>query len=160
MPVATDEWGIEGTSVNGMADVEINGFKATEVGELDQVQFIIYLAGDDDDCIDTAKDDAITIKIGIYFETHDASASDKPTSPAIDAEGKLTLTGIEKSTVQYSVDGMNWETVDGTWTGTNFTAKSALPETVKGKTVQVRQTAPGKNASEAVTVAAASNQYK
>ena len=157
MPVATDEWGVKGTTVQGMADVPIK-LDATAIDALDQVQFLIYLAGDDNDCIDAAK--GVGATIALYFETEDASASAAPTAAALSETGILTVTGVENSTIEYSIDGINWTPVGGTWNTTSFTAKVALPESVKDKTVQVRQIEKNKSASAEFTITAENNKWK
>ena len=151
---ASDTFGA-GAALNqnaqGMVDVEIPLTKTT-VGEIDQVQLVIYLAGADTDCVDSAK--GVNAKIGIYFEAEEKQAekSTTPTNANVDSTGKLTMTGVRGATVEYQVADGQWFTLEGSWEGTTFTAKEAFAAEHKGKTIKVRLTEPGKAASDAATV--------
>ncbi len=141
----------KGQSVKGMVDVEIPLTK-TQVGDIDQVQLVIYLAGADTDCVDSAK--GVSAKIGIYFEAEEkqTEASTTPTAATVSDTGILTMTGVRGATVEYTTDdGATWTTIAGTWAETTFTAGTALPNTAKGATIKVRQTESGKSASAAFT---------
>ena len=162
MPVdATDVFtGATKSSVQqGMTKVTID-LTQTEVGKLDQVQLVIYLAGSDSDCVDAAK--GVSAKVGMFFEAveKETEKTAAPTAATIGADGKLTMTGIGTGTiVEYSVDnGTTWIAVAGTWTNTTFTSTGALTEAQgKGTSVVVRQKAQGKGNSEEFTVTA--NSY-
>ena len=146
LPVDTDEFGKKDTEVQGMADVSI-GLTAKEVGVMDQVQLVIYLAGADSDCVDAAK--GVSAKIGIYFETKDAEATAEPTA-TIDGTGKLTVTGVNGAKVEYQVNDGAWiEITTATWSSNTLTY--TIPNYKNTDTIKVRQTETGKSASIAVT---------
>lgn len=139
----------KGQAIKGMVDVEIPLTK-TAVGDIDQVQLVIYLAGADTDCVDSAK--GVSAKIGIYFEAEEkqTEASTTPTAATVSDEGIITMTGVRGATVDYTTDdGSTWNPIAGTWAETTFTASAALPVSAKGATIKVRQTESGKSASAA-----------
>ena len=148
----TFEGGTPGRPLPGMACVTLPLTKTT-VGEIDQVQLVIYLAGADADCIDSAK--GVNAKIGLYFEAQEKETdkSATPTAASIDQNGKLTMTGIGAGTkVEYSInDGTDWVEIKGTWEDKVFTVNK-VADTLKGATVKIRQTAVGKAASDAFNV--------
>lgn len=145
---------IKGSVQTGMADVVIDLTKV-KVGDLDQVQLVIYLAGKDDDCIDAAK--GVNARIGMYFEAEEVEGakSNAPTEAKVDSTGKLTLTGVRGSSIEYKVADGAWTKIEGKWDGTSFTANAALPADAKGKTIKVRQIEDGKATSDEATVNAA-----
>ena len=59
------------TTINNAALVEID-LTGTNVGDIDQLELIIYLAGADSDCVDAAK--GVTVKVGIFFSAQAAQA--------------------------------------------------------------------------------------
>ena len=144
--------GSKNQTLDGMANVTLQLTKKT-VGEIDQVQLVIYLAGADTDCIDSAK--GVNAIIGLYFEAEEKETekSATPTAASIDQNGKLTMTGIGAGTkVEYSINnGTTWVEIKGTWEDKVFTVDK-VAETLKGATVKIRQTAVGKAASEAFDV--------
>ncbi len=137
---AFDSTATKGSTQNGMADVAINLTKTAQA-EFDQVQVVVYLAGNDPDCNDNAK--GVTAKIGMYFETIDENITEKSAfgesaSAAIDNTGSLTVTnGKADSVVEYSITDGVWVKVNGSWNGTTFTSATKLAAT-KNKTVKVR----------------------
>ena len=155
---AFDDTVIKGSTQNGMADVAINLTKTAQA-EFDQVQVVVYLAGNDPDCNDNAK--GVTAKIGMYFETIDENITEKTSfggSPTatISSTGILTVTnGVVDSVVEYSIADGVWTKANGTWSGTSFTSAVALTST-QDQTVKVRIRETGKLSSDPIV---ATNDY-
>ena len=149
---------IKGSTQNGMADVPINLTK-TQQGEMDQVQLIVYLAGNDPDCINEAK--GVTAKIGLYFETIETDVTTTTTAEnltgVINESGILTVTnGVNGAVVEYTYDAVIWRKANGTWSGTTFTSLALT--SLKDKTnVKIRIRETGKLSSTAVV---ATNNFK
>ena len=143
------------------ADSVPTGSMACVISDLDkqknhisQVEVVIYLAGDDPDCNDQGKTSAGDIKM--FFDTANAT-SDAPSNPKIDETGKLTLTGVEGSTIEYQINNGEWKKfTNGSWSGTTFTV-AKVDDAFKGANVKVRQLQSGKDASAGVDVA---NSYQ
>lgn len=55
----------QGTTVIPNATFLAIDLPATEVGVIDQLELVIYLAGSDSDCVDAAK--GVTVKVAIFF---------------------------------------------------------------------------------------------
>lgn len=121
-------------------------------GAIDQIEIIIYIAGSDPDCIDNAKNASGEIKM--FFATTSATPSEKPANPAIDINGKFTMTGVNGSTVEYRIgETGNWTSfaTAGQWTQNEY-AVTKVDDKLKGATIYVRQKTTGKGYSEAVKV--------
>lgn len=155
MEVDASDWfanATKGATIDGMTDVPIQLTK-TNIGDIDQIQLVIYLAGSDPDCVDAAK--GVQAKIGIYFEATEAEKSATPTAATINDSGILTMTGAGNgTTVEYSVDnGVTWKSVQGSWSTNEFTSSSVLTDAAgKGTAVQVRQKEANKLVSTAFAV--------
>ena len=155
---ATDAFDVtatKGSVQNGMADVAINLTKTVQA-EFDQVQVVVYLAGNDPDCNDNAK--GVTAKIGMFFETIDENITAKTVfaetkSATIDNKGILTVEGgVADAVVEYSVENGAWVKANGSWTGTKFTSAVALASTKGKNNVRVRIRETDKLSSDPITV--------
>ena len=69
--------------------------------------------------------------------------SSAPTKGTINADGTLTLTGIEGSIIDVRIGDGEYFRVEGTWKGNTFTSKTALPKVVAKVLIKARMTAPG-----------------
>ena len=136
------------TAPQGSVACVISGLD-TEVNKISQVEVVIYMAGADSDCNDQGKTSAGSIMM--FFDTANATSA-QPTSATVNSNGILSLTGVPNSTIEYTTGDGNWTPIAGSWSGTKFTAGSALPASAKGATIQVRQTESGKDASSAASV--------
>ena len=136
------------TAPQGSVACVIDGLD-TEVNKISQVEVVIYMAGADSDCNDQGKTSAGNIMM--FFDTANATSA-APTNATVDNNGKLTLTGVANSTIEYKIGDGQWTAIAGSWNNTTFTATAALPDSAKGATIQVRQTESGKDASIAASV--------
>lgn len=66
-----------------------------------------------------------------------------PTKGTVNADGTLTLTGIEGSIIDVRIGDGEYFRVEGTWNGNTFTSKTALPKVVAKALIKARMTAPG-----------------
>ena len=131
-------------AAKGLRAYAITGL-TTDTAEIDQIEIVIYLAGDDSDCRDAAK--GSKGEISMFFNVVEKATTVAPTSATIDSTGKLTLTGVNNATVEIRVNEGAWVKVEGTWNETTFTSTDAIADVKAGDTVQVRQTETGKIAS-------------
>lgn len=69
--------------------------------------------------------------------------SSAPTKGTVNADGTLTLTGIEGSIIDVRIGDGEYFRVEGTWKGNTFTSKTALPKVVAKVLIKARMTAPG-----------------
>lgn len=69
--------------------------------------------------------------------------SSAPTKGTVNADGTLTLTGIEGSIIDVRIGDGEYFRVEGTWNGNTFTSKTALPNVVAKVLIKARMTAPG-----------------
>lgn len=69
--------------------------------------------------------------------------SSAPTKGTVNADGTLTLTGIEGSIIDVRIGDGEYFRVEGTWNGNTFTSKTALPKVVAKVLIKARMTAPG-----------------
>lgn len=69
--------------------------------------------------------------------------STAPTKGTVNADGTLTLTGIEGSIIDVRIGDGEYFRVEGTWNGNTFTSKTALPKVVAKVLIKARMTAPG-----------------
>lgn len=69
--------------------------------------------------------------------------SSAPTKGTVNADGTLTLTGIEGSIIDVKIGDGEYFRVEGTWNGNTFTSKTALPKVVAKVLIKARMTAPG-----------------
>ncbi len=69
--------------------------------------------------------------------------SSAPTKGTVNADGTLTLTGIEGSIIDVRIGDGEYFRVEGTWNGNTFTSKTALPNVVAKALIKARMTAPG-----------------
>ena len=127
-----------GKSVNvptGSIAYQISGLDLNK-DEITQLEVVIYMAGADNDCNDQGKTAAGSIKM--FFNTQEKSSALTKAEYTVDGTNGTTvdLTGyVTGATVQYSIDGKNWQAVDSV---TNNQAKIAsLKEVTK---LYIRQT--------------------
>ncbi len=141
------------TAPQGSVACVIEGLD-TEVNKISQVEVVIYMAGADPDCNDQGKTSAGSIMM--FFDTENATSA-TPTNATVDNTGKLSLTGVANSTIEYKIGDGQWTTIAGSWNNATFTATAPLPDSAKNATIQVRQTESGKDASSAAPV---TNNFK
>ena len=88
----------------------------------------------------------------MFFNTANATSA-APTEPKIDSTGKLTLTGVNGSTIEYQINGGEWKKfTNGSWTGNTFTVAKVDDAFKTATSVKVRQLQSGKDASDGVVV--------
>ena len=136
--------------------VVINGL-STGADAIDQIEFIIYIDGTDPDCRDDAKGPSGEIKIFFNAVEKAAEKSAQPTDVKYSKDTKkITLTGVNGSTFEYSTDGgSNWNALTGSWSGTTFTSATldGIPSDLTN--VKVRQKTGSKAYSDPTAVTAA-----
>ena len=128
----------------GLRAFAITGL-TTDAEKIDQIEIVIYLAGDDSDCRDAAK--GSKGEISMFFNVVEKATTATPTAATIDNTGKLTLTGVKNAKVEVNVGDGQWVEVPGSWADSTFTSTGAITTVTADATVQVRQTETGKIAS-------------
>ena len=136
--------------------VVINGL-STGADDIDQIEFIIYIDGTDPDCRDEAKGPSGEIKIFFNAVEKEAEKSAQPTDVKYNTTTKkITLTGVNGSTFEYSIDGgTNWKSLNGSWSGTTFTSATLADIPADLTNVKVHQKTGSKAYSDATAVTAA-----
>ena len=136
--------------------VVIDGL-STGADDIDQIEFIIYIDGTDSDCRDEAKGPSGEIKIFFNAVEKEAEKSAQPTDVKYSTTTKkITLTGVNGSTFEYSIDGgTNWKSLNGSWSGTTFTSATLADIPADLTNVKVHQKTGSKAYSDATAVTAA-----
>lgn len=136
--------------------VVIDGL-STGADDIDQIELIIYIDGTDNDCRDEAKGPNGEIKIFFNAVEKEAEKSAQPTNVKYSTTTKkITLTGVNGSTFEYSIDGgTTWKALNGSWSGTTFTSATLADIPTDLTKVKVRQKTGSKAYSDAVAVTAA-----
>lgn len=135
--------------------VAIDGL-STGADDIDQIEFIIYIDGTDQDCRDEAKGPSGEIKIFFNAVEKAAEKSAQPTNVKYSTgTKKITLTGVTGSTFEYSINGgTDWQALTGSWSGTTFTSATLNDIPADLTNVKVRQKTGSKAYSDATAVTA------